>query len=206
MVLRERAQVGKLRTLKGVTSMSDVVVRTRENPQRKRERIARVSRELSLTTLRLHPDDRRAITFGRIVSAGCKAIRPELAEDVSQAVLDTAAATALRIVVELVDGTESGALKARVQDLEEHLAQAQAKPRFTLKEIDRMRTYKEFGSMSYAKIAKYFAGATADDIREAMTGKARRSPAIRLPGAHEPALQITHEQPTDDVPAIQAAE
>jgi hypothetical protein len=113
--------------------------------------------------------------------------------------------TALRIVAELMEGAESGALKARVQDLEQHLAQAQAKPRFAAKEIDRMRAYKEFGSMTYAQIAKFFDGATADDIREAITGKPRRPAAIRLPRALEPA-KIAHEQPIADVPAIQAAE
>jgi hypothetical protein len=186
--------------------MSTVAVRIRENPAKKRERIARVSRELSLTTIKLHPDDRRTVTFGRVVSAGVKAIRPELAEDVSQTVLDTAATTALRIVVELMDGIESGALKARVQDLEQHLAKMseQPEPRFTAKQVARMRTYKEFGSMSYAKIATFFDGATADDIREAITGKPRRPAATRLPRAQEPA-RIAHEQPIEDAPATHIA-
>jgi hypothetical protein len=185
--------------------MSTTAVRIRENPAKTRARIARISRELSLTTVKLHPDDRRAVTFGRVVSAGIKAIRPELVDDVSQTVLDTAAATALRIVVELVDGLESGALKARVQDLEQHLAKMSEHPKFSAKQVARMRTYKEFGSMSYTQIATFFDGATAEDIREAITGKPRRAAAIRLPRAQEPA-RIAHEQPAEDVPAIQAAE
>jgi hypothetical protein len=163
--------------------MSTMTVRIRESPVKKRERISRISRELSLTTVKLHPDDRRAVTFGRVISAGIKAIRPELVEDISQTVLDTAAATALRIVVELMDGVQSGALKARVQDLEQHLAKMseQPEPRFTKKQVARIRTYREFGSMSYTQIAEFFDGSTAGDIREAITGKPRRAAAIRLP-------------------------
>ncbi len=59
--------------------------------------------------------------------------------------------------------------------------------------------------MSYAKIATFFDGTTADDIRAAITGKPRRSTAIRLPHAREP-VRIDHKPPVEDIPAIQAAE
>ncbi len=178
--------------------MAGPPIKVRENPVKKRERTGRVSREMSMTLVKLSPDDRRGVTFGRIVAAGIKALRPDIQEDVSQTVLDTVAETVITTAAELLDAMENGVLRERVAELERQIADAQAKigepeTRFSARDIANMRTLREYGSYSYAQLARHY-GATVDEIKAALLGKWRRE-ARALPPGPKVRVRIPHAQP-----------
>ncbi|CAO3460801.1 hypothetical protein [Azospirillum argentinense] len=127
--------------------------RVRENPAKKRERVAKIAREMSLAQIKLSPEDRRGLLFGRIVAAGIKALRPNQTEDVSGTVLEIAAAAALRAMAE--DGiiAEAGQLKEKVHQLEAKLAETGHQ--FSARDISYMKTLRTYG-MTYAQVAQTF--------------------------------------------------
>ncbi len=148
--------------------MLDMVTSTKGGTAKSRKQIAKVSRELSLLQVRTSPSDRRGLLFGRIVSEGLLALRPNLNEDVSGLALDQAAECALKAMASMMGGAPDEVLARKVATLEQRVS---AESRFTTRQLAKMRSLRTFG-MTYGQIAETY-GSTADEIRGLLTGKWR---------------------------------
>jgi hypothetical protein len=175
------------------------LVRIRENPVKKRERIAKISREMSMTVVRTGPDDKRGLLFGRIVAAGIKALRPEITEDISGMVIEAAATNVYRSITDILKALDTGALRDRVIELEKQLDTVPLPKSFDAKTISKMRTLRECG-MSYKDVGKCY-GMTAEECRGFLTGK-WRSALPRKATAPDPKLPKIEYRPDE----IMAAE
>lgn len=168
-----------------------VVVRVRENPAKRRERVARISRALSMTVVKTGPEDRRGLLFGRIVAAGLRALRPQDGEDISGAVLEAAAAAALTAVAG--EGADPDELRAQIARLRAQLPLAR---RIPAEDLEQMRAWRAEGR-TYKAIAeatgfaveqvRYLLGAKKRGGSSALLGHDRAAGLISGPPPKKPA-------------------
>ncbi|MCO6416079.1 hypothetical protein JYK14_07830 [Siccirubricoccus sp. KC 17139] len=160
-------------------AVATTAVRVRENPARRRERIARVSRALALAVVRTGPEDRRGLPFGRVVAEGLRALRPNLVADVSGAVLDAAAAAALEAVAEM-DGGNLAELRAQIAQLRARLPLAY---RVGEQDLARMREMRAQGR-TFREIAED-TGLSVEQVRYLLGAKKRGGGRALLPAPDE---------------------